>query len=69
MKINMSVKLILYFLILPLTIWAIECLNIERFFKKNRIIQIQVLYFLISMALSYLVVNFCYDVFISSKII
>lgn len=65
----MSVKIILYFIVLPLIIWSMESLNIERFFKKNRILQIQIFYFLISMAICYLVVNFCYDVFISSKII
>lgn len=65
----MSVKLILYCFVLPITIWAIESFDLNRFFKKGRIFQAQLLYFILSLGLSYLVVNFCYDVFLSSKII
>lgn len=65
----MNIKLMLYFIVLPLTIWGLECINIEKFIKKNRVVQIQILYFLLSMAISYLVVNFCYDVFLNSKLI
>lgn len=65
----MNVKLLLYFIVLPLCIWALESLNVEKFIKKNKLKQIQLLYFLISIALSYLVVNFCYDVFLSSPML
>ena len=65
----MSIKLILYFIFLPLTIWCLEALNIEKIFKKGRILQIQILYFIISLAITYLAVNFCYDVFLNSNIL
>lgn len=65
----MSAKLILYCFALPITIWAIESLDLNRFFKKGRVFQAQLLYFIISLGLSYLFVNFCYDVFLSSKIL
>lgn len=65
----MNIKLILYFIFLPITIWCLESLNIERFFKKGRVLQIQLLYFIISLAITYLVVNFCYDVFLNSHIL
>ena len=65
----MTIKLILYFVFFPLTIWCLEAINLEKFFKKDRVIQIQILYFIISMALAYLEVNFCYDVFLNSKLL
>ena len=57
----MHVRTILYIVITPLTIWALEALNIERFFKKNRLNQIRILYILLALALAYLVVNFLMD--------
>ena len=61
----MHIRTILYIVITPLTIWAMEALNIDRFFKKNRFNQIRIMYLLLSFALSYLVVNFCMDFFTS----
>lgn len=60
----MSTKIILYTVSLPLMIWVLEVLNIDRFFKSNRTLKIQLLYLFLSMAMSYLVVNFLYDFFI-----
>ncbi len=57
----MHIRTILYIIVTPLTIWALEALNIERFFKKNRIGQIKLMYILLTLALSYLVVNFLMD--------
>ncbi len=65
----MTIKLILYFLFFPLTIWSLEAINFEKLLKKDRIIQIQILYFILSMALAYLEVNFCYDVFLNSNLL
>lgn len=62
-------KGIIYILVTILTIWAMSGINFEKFLKKNRIYEARVLYLLISMALSYLVVNFLYDFFINSKFI
>ncbi len=64
----MEIKSILYIIITILTIWAIESLNISGIFKKNRYYQARVLYLIVSMALSYLVVNFLYDLFNYTKI-
>lgn len=65
----MNVKTILYIVIVPITIWALESLNINSFFKKNRYYQARVIYLILSLGLSYLVVNFFYDFFLYSKFI
>ena len=57
----MTVKTILYLVITPLVIWALDSINITNVFKKNRYYQARVLYIIISMSLSYLVVNFIYE--------
>ncbi len=64
----MSVRVILYCVTVPLTIWALESININNLFKKNRYYQSRLLYVIISLSLSYLVVNFFMDFFISTKI-
>ena len=65
----MNIKTILYIVVVPLTIWALESLNINQFFKKNRYYQSRILYLILSLGLSYLVVNFFYDFFTYSRII
>jgi len=64
----MSVRVILYCVTVPLTIWALECININNLFKKNRYYQSRLLYIIISLSLSYLVVNFFMDFFLSTRI-
>lgn len=63
------IKPALYILILIITIWALESIDITGLFKKNRYYESRVLYIIVSMALSYLVVNFLYDFIINTKII
>lgn len=65
----MTIKTILYIVIVPLSIWALESLNISSMFKKNRYYQARLLYLMCSLSLSYLVVNFLYDFFTYSKFI
>ena len=65
----MNIKTILYIIIVPITIWALESLNINQIFKKNRYYQSRIIYLIISLGLSYLVVNFFYDFFLNSKFI
>lgn len=65
----MNIKIILYIIIVPLTIWAIEGINIEKILKKNRFNQARIIYILVALSLSYLVVNFLYDFYLSSNII
>lgn len=63
----MTTKTILYIIVVPLSIWALDSLNINGLFKRNRYYQARLLYFMLSMGLSYLVVNFLYDFFSYSK--
>ncbi len=63
----MNLKTILYFLIIPISIWAIDSINFEGKFKKNRFLQARVLYILVALALSYLVVNFFFDFYTYSN--
>ena len=54
----MNVRVLLYIIIVPLTIWALEGIKLEHLFKKNKYYQIYILYIIVSIGLSYLVVNF-----------
>lgn len=65
----MTAKTILYLVITPLVIWALDSINITNVFKKNRYYQARTLYLILSLSLSYLTVNFIYDFFMYSKII
>lgn len=65
----MNVKLILYVVILPLSLYALDSLNIENKFKKNKIYQARLLVLFLSMSISYLVVNFLTDIFMNSNFI
>ncbi len=65
----MNVKLILYVVILPLSLFALDSLSIENKFKKNRIYQARLLVLFLAMSMSYLVVNFLTDVFLNSNFI
>lgn len=67
MRKSMGVKTILYVITVPLSIWALESININGLFKQNRYYQSRLLYFMCSMGISYLVVNFLYDFFTYSK--
>lgn len=62
----MNIKIILYIIMVPISIWAMDALNIEGKFKKNRYYQSRGLYLMVSLALSYLVVNFFYDFYLFS---
>ena len=65
----MTIKTILYIIIIPLTIWCLDAINIEGKFKKNRYYQSRFLYMFVALGLSYLVVNCLYDFYINTKII
>lgn len=65
----MSIKFYLYIIIIPLVIWTILSLNLEQYFKKGRINQIKSFYVIISLSLSYMLVNFLYDFYLASQII
>ena len=43
----MNIKTILYIIVVPITIWALESLNINQFFKKNRYYQARFIYLIL----------------------
>lgn len=55
------IKLIIYLFVIPLTIYAVDSVNINGIFKKNKMYQARVFYILIVFGLSYLISNFLYD--------
>ena len=61
-------KLLLYILVTMLVIWAMDSVNINKIFKKNKILQARIFYFLLGISLIYLVTNFIMDLFTVSKI-
>ena len=63
------IKTLLYIIVVPLSIWALDSINITNAFKKNRYYQARLLYLMVSFSISYLTVNFLYDFFISSQFI
>lgn len=65
----MSVKFFIYVAVAILVIWAMDSVNINAIFKKNRVTQARVFYFLLGLAMIYLITNFIMDFFEYSKII
>ena len=59
----MNIKLILYCIFTPLIIWIITSTNLDKIFKKNSIMQIHLFYIILSIVISYLVVNFFMDIY------
>ena len=60
----MNTKLLIYVLVTPLVIFAIDSININAIFKKNKNLQANILYFLIALSLIYLVTNLISDFFL-----
>ena len=65
----MDVKFLLYVIVTPFVILALNSLNINGIFKENMVFQARLLYFFLALALIYLVTNFIYDCASISKII
>ncbi len=65
----MTGKFFLYIANTILVIWAMDSININGIFKKNRVLQARIFYFLLGISLIYLVTNFIWDLFLSIKII
>lgn len=65
----MNIKIILYCLMIPLSIWALDSINMSNIFKKNKYYASRFLYLFLALSLSYLVVNFFYDFFLNFKFI
>lgn len=63
------IKVVLYILFLPFTIWAMEGLDLNKLFKQSRVYQARIMFLMIAMSISYLVVNFLYDFFINFNVV
>ena len=61
-------KAFLYCLVAVLVIWTMDAVNINAIFKKNRVVQATIFYFLIGLSMIYLVTNFLWDLYTSIKI-
>ena len=61
-------KLVLYIFVTIIVIWSMDAININQIFKKNRVMQAKIFYFLLGISLIYLVTNFIMDLFTSGKI-
>lgn len=60
-------KFFVYVAVTILVIWAMDSVNINGIFKKNKIVQARVFYFLLGISLIYLVTSFIMDLFTSVK--
>jgi len=60
-------KLSVYVLSSILVIWSMDAININGIFKKGKVIQARVFYFILALILIYLLANLLYD-FINIKI-
>ncbi len=65
----MNGKFYVYLLVTLLVIWAMDSININGIFKKNKVVQARLFYFLLGIALIYLVTNFFMDLFTSLKML
>ena len=64
----MNAKLLLYIFSSIIVIWSIESVNITAIFKKNRIYQARVFYFLIALCMIELLTNLLFNLFELIKI-
>lgn len=65
----MTGKFFLYVLVTILVIWSLDAVNINQIFKKNRVVQARVFYFMLALSMIYLVTNFLFDIFSSVRIL
>lgn len=63
----MKGKFIVYIIVSILVIYSMDSVNINQIFKKNRVFQATLFYFLLGVSLIYLVTNFIMDLYVSLK--
>lgn len=51
-------NLIMYIIVFIIVIWAMEAININSIFKKNRVYQARCFYIILAFSLTYLTANF-----------
>ena len=61
----MTGKFFLYLLVGFIAAYAMESLNINGIFKKNRVVQARILYFMLFLSITYLTTNCIYDIFLT----
>ena len=59
----MSAKAFIYLFSTILVIWSFDSVNITKIFKKNKISQAKVFYFILALCLIELLTNFFYNLF------
>lgn len=57
----MNAKLLLYLLVMPIVVVALDSININQIFKKNKVFQARLFYFLLALSLIYIITNMIYD--------
>ncbi len=65
----MSSKVFLYLIMTPIVLYSLDSVNINQIFKKNKVIQARVFYLILALCIIYLLTNFVYDFFLSTKTI
>ena len=65
----MNAKFFIYLLTTPIVIYSLDSININQIFKKNKINQARVFYLILALCIIYILSEFIYDFFLSSKFI
>ena len=63
----MSAKLFLYLFSSVIVVFSIDSININGIFKKNKVYQARIFYFLLALCMIELLTNFLYNLFEASK--
>lgn len=58
----MNIKLVLYCIFIPLNIFIVKSIMLEKYFRKNSKMQIYIFNLMLSLIISYLIVNFFIDI-------
>lgn len=65
----MSVKFFLYIFSSIIVIWSFDSVNINQIFKKNKINQAKIFYFILALCMIELLTSFLYNLFEATKFI
>jgi len=63
----MSAKFFLYIFSSIIVIYSIDSININQIFKKNKIMQARIFYFLLALCMIELLTSFLYNLFEATK--
>lgn len=64
----MQGKFLIYIIVTILVVFAMDSININQIFKKNKVYQASLFYLFLGLSMIYLVTNFIMDLFTSLKI-